>query len=76
MRNLFKILLLTFCGMVAITSCSDDSDGIPGWPWNDNSIEGPENPDVTEINHAMSGLMRQLIFRIMRIIRRISPQIW
>lgn len=32
MRNLFKILLLTFCGMVAITSCSDDSDGIPGWP--------------------------------------------
>lgn len=49
MRNLFKILLLTFCGMVAITSCSDDSDGIPGWPWNDNSIEGPENPDVTEI---------------------------
>ncbi|MCS2954318.1 hypothetical protein NXY21_14965 [Bacteroides thetaiotaomicron] len=42
MRNLFKILLLTFCGMVAITSCSDDSDGIPGWPWNDNSIEGPE----------------------------------
>ena len=49
MRNLFKILLLTFCGMVAITSCSDDSDGIPGWPWNDNSTEGPENPDVTEI---------------------------
>jgi len=43
MRNLFKILLLTFCGMVAITSCSDDSDGIPGWPWNDNSTEGPEN---------------------------------
>ena len=60
MRNLFKILLLTFCGMVAITSCSDDSDGIPGWPWNDNSTEGPENPDVTEIK---------------RIIRRISPQI-
>ena len=50
MRNLFKILLLTFCGMVAITSCSDDSDGIPGWPWNDNSTEGPENPDVTEIS--------------------------
>ena len=74
MRNLFKILLLTFCGMVAITSCSDDSDGIPGWPWNDNSTEGPENPDVTEIKP--SGLMRQLIFRIMRIIRRISPQIW
>lgn len=49
MRNLFKILLLTFCGMVAITSCSDDSDGIPAWPWNDNSTEGPENPDVTEI---------------------------
>ena len=32
MRNLFKILLLTFCGMVAITSCSDDSDGIPDGP--------------------------------------------
>ena len=49
MRNLFKILLLTFCGMVTITSCSDDSDGIPGWPWNDNSTEEPENPDVTEV---------------------------
>ena len=48
MRNLFKILLLTFCGMVAITSCSDDSDGIPGWPWNDNSTEKPDEPDVAE----------------------------
>ena len=76
MRNLFKILLLTFCGMVAITSCSDDSDGIPGWPWNDNSTEGPENPDVTEIKPRYVWIDAQLIFRIMRIIRRISPQIW
>lgn len=46
MRNLFKILLLTFCGMVAFTSCSDDNDGIPGWPWNDNSTEEPETPET------------------------------
>ena len=37
MRKFLKILALTFLGAVTITSCSDDSDGIPGWPWNDNS---------------------------------------
>ena len=48
MRKFLKILALTFLGAVTITSCSDDSDGIPGWPWNDNSTEKPEEPDVTE----------------------------
>lgn len=30
MRKFLKILILTFLGAVTITSCSDDSDGIPG----------------------------------------------
>ncbi len=44
-REIFlKILVLAvYCGMVTITSCSDDSDGIPGWPWNDNSTEETGN---------------------------------
>ena len=48
MRKFLKILILTFLGAVTITSCSDDSDGIPGWPWNDNSTEKPDEPDVAE----------------------------
>ena len=48
MRKILKILILTFLGAVTITSCSDDSDGIPGWPWNDNSTEKPDEPDVAE----------------------------
>ena len=43
MRKFLKILILTFLGAVTITSCSDDSDGIPGWPWNDNSTEKPDS---------------------------------
>ena len=62
MRKFLKILILTFLGAVTITSCSDDSDGIPGWPWNDNSTEKPDEPDV--------GLMRLLIFLTMPIVRK------
>lgn len=48
MKKLFKILILIFCGVAIFTSCKDDSDGIPEWPWNDNSTEEPDDPDVTE----------------------------
>ena len=54
MRKFLKILILTFLGAVTITSCSDDSDGIPGWPWNDNSTEKPDEPDVAQ-GRAASG---------------------
>ena len=48
MRKFLKILIPTFLGAVTITSCSDDSDGIPGSPWSDNSTEKPDEPEVTE----------------------------
>ena len=48
MKKLFKILILIFCGVAIFTSCKDDSDGIPEWPWNDNSTEEPDDPDGTE----------------------------
>ena len=67
MRKFLKILILTFLGAVTITSCSDDSDGIPGWPWNDNSTEKPDEP---ELSHDIFGLMRLLIFLTMPIVRK------
>lgn len=70
MRKFLKILILTFLGAVTITSCSDDSDGIPGWPWNDNSTEKPDEPDVAEAKHDIFGLMRLLIFLTMPIVRK------
>lgn len=49
MKNIFRILILVFCGITAFTSCKDDSGSIPEWPWNDNSTEKPEEPDVTTV---------------------------
>ena len=70
MRKFLKILILTFLGAVTITSCSDDSDGIPGWPWNDNSTENRTSRMLQKLSHDIFGLMRLLIFLTMPIVRK------
>ena len=70
MRKFLKILILTFLGAVTITSCSDDSDGIPGWPWNDNSTEKRTSRMLQKLSHDIFGLMRLLIFLTMPIVRK------
>lgn len=48
MSNLLKFLIVIFSGIITMTSCKDDSNGIPEWPWNDKSTEEPENPEAKE----------------------------
>lgn len=50
MKKIYSLLgtiLLCLC----TSACSDDNDGIPEWPWNDNQTEEPTeaNPDIVKL---------------------------
>lgn len=37
MNRIYKIAFVFLLGVLAFTACKEDNDGIPAWPWNDDS---------------------------------------